>query len=328
MLRRNKSTTIYRSLLREAFNVTWHRKSLWIFGIFAGLISTGGVIDVAISGMKRATETGSFLTNLLDRTFIGYAYASEFIRYLIPISSNQVTAFLTIGTVISIFLIACGVISQAALIHAAGNPQKHSHEIRKHVLKHFWNVFLIDLTTKIFYLVFTTLLILPVFLFIQNSGNFASTILFFHFLIFIPAVIILHIISLLALVDVVETNSNALNAIYSALRIFKKQWLATLEFGFLLFLILIIAVFGLLAGMILLSIPFGYFNSLVLLISSPLLFFVMNIITGLLMLAVILAFGGALVTFQYSAWRFFYKRATHKTHGIKLFSKLWRTIAS
>lgn len=325
-MRRNKSTTIYRSLLREAFSVTWHRKSLWIFGIFAGLISTGGVVDVTISGMRRATETGSFLTNMLDRTFIGYAYASEFIRYLIPISSSQVTPLITVGTIICVVLIAFGVISQAALIHAAGNPHKHPHEIRRHVLKHFWNILIIDLTTKIFYLVLTTLLILPVFLFIQDNGNFASTILFFHFLIFIPAVIILHIISLLALVDVVETNSNALNAIYSALHVFRKQWLATLEFGFLLFLILVIAVFGLLATMVLLSIPFGYFNSLVLLVGSPLLFFVMNIITGLLMIAIILAFGGALVTFQYSAWRFFYKRATHKTHGIKLFSKLWRMV--
>jgi hypothetical protein len=312
--------------LRDAFSVTWHRKSLWIFGIFAGLISTGGVIDVVISGMKRATETGSLLTNLLDRTFIGYAYASEFIRYLIPISSSQVAPLITIGTVICVVLIVFGVISQAALIHATGNPQKHPHEIRKHILKHFWDVFLIDLTTKVFYLVLTTLLILPVFLFIQDNGNFASTILFCHFLIFIPAVIILHIISLLALVDVVETKSNALNAICSALHIFKKQWLATLEFGFLLFVILFVAVFGLLVAFVLLSIPFGYINTIVLLISSPLLFFIMNIITGLLMIALILLFGGALVTFQYSAWRFFYKRATHKTHGIKLFSKLLRMV--
>ncbi len=325
-MRRNKSTTIYRSLLREAFSVMWHRKSLWIFGIFAGLISTGGVVDVAISGMKRATETGSLLTNLLDRTFIGYAYVSEFITYLIPISSSQVTPLITVGTLVCVALLVCGVISQAALIHAAGNPNRHPHEIRRHVLKHFWNVFLIDLTTKILYLVMTTLLILPVILFTQNNGNFASTILFFHFLIFIPAVIILRIISLLALVDTVETKSSALNSIYSALRIFRKQWLATLEFGFLLFLILSISVFGLLAVIILLSIPFGYINSVVLLIGSPLLFFSMNIITGLLMITLILTFGGALVTFQYSAWRFFYKRATHSIHGAKLFSKLWRIV--
>ncbi len=74
-----KSTSIYRTLLREAFTHTWQRKSLWIFGIFAGLISTGGVIEVALSGIKQVTTGGAFLQQLLDQTFVGYAHASQII---------------------------------------------------------------------------------------------------------------------------------------------------------------------------------------------------------------------------------------------------------
>ncbi|MBI2474889.1 hypothetical protein HYV69_00465 [Candidatus Uhrbacteria bacterium] len=326
-MRRNKSTTIYRSLLRDAFSVTWHRRSLWIFGIFAGVISTGGVIDVAISGIRKATATGSLLTNMLDRTFIGYAYASEFILRLIQIDSKQVTLFITLGIVAIIALVACGVISQAALIHAAGNPYKHPCEIRKHVFVFFWDIFLVNLITKVAYSLLITLLTLPVILFIQNNSAFASTILFIHFFIFIPAVIILHIISLLALVDVVENKSNALNAFHTALHIFRKQWLATIEFGAILFAILFVAIIVLLSVFILISIPFAYINTVILIIGSPILFLIMNSITGILMIAVILTFGGALVTFQYSAWKFFFKRATHHIFGDKVFSKLWRMVA-
>jgi hypothetical protein len=146
-------------------------------------------------------------------------------------------------------------------------------------------------------------------------------------LIFIPAVVVLHIISILSLVDIVEKKSNALNAFFAALRIFKKQWLSTIEFGFILFLILFVSIFILLSILILLSIPYGFITTLILTTGSAILFLIFNVLTGLFIFALILAFGGALVTFQYSSWCLFYKRAVHQTHGKRQFSKLHRIIA-
>lgn len=315
MRRTKKSATIYRSILADAWNVTWQRKSLWIFGIFAGLISTGGVVDVAFSGLQKATTVGPILTQLLDRTFIGYAYASEFILYISRVNPAQVAFFITTGVLVFVGLVVCGVISQAALIHAAGHAKKHPHEIRKHAVPHFWNMLLVDIITKAVFFIFTALLTL---------AFFSSTLLWLHLFIFIPAIVILHIISMLALTDVIETKSHAVSSFETALRIFKTQWLATIEFGFLLFFILLVAIFGFLAILILLSIPFGFINTIVLIIGSPILFFLFNTLVGFIVLAIVLAFGGALVTFQYSSWRFFYKRAVHKSYGAKMFSKLWR----
>lgn len=306
---------VYRPILRDAWKATWQHKSLWIFGIFAGLISTGGVVDVVFSGLQKATSTSSLLTQLLDRTFIGYAYASEFILYISRVNPTQVVAFITVGTIVSIGLIVCGVISQAALIHGSGHTNKHPHEIRKHVIPHFWDVFFVDVTTKIIFFILTALLTL---------AFFSSTLFWLHLYIFIPTVVILYILSILALCDVVESKSHALNAFETALKIFKTQWLATIEFGFLLFFILLIAIFVFLAALILLSIPFSLINTIVLIIGSPILFFIVNTLSALFVLALVLSFGGALVTFQYSSWRFFYKRAVHKSYGTKLFSKLWR----
>ncbi|MBI4714272.1 hypothetical protein HY771_03770, partial [Candidatus Uhrbacteria bacterium] len=193
-------------------------------------------------------------------------------------------------------------------------------------LPHFGEVFLVNITTKILFAILTVLLTLPVLLFLQNNNDLAPTILLIYFMIFIPAIIILHIISILALVDVVETKSSALDAFHTALRIFKKQWLSSIEFGFILFVILFTAIVILITILILLSIPFGFIGTAILVSGSPFLFFIFNILTGLFLLALILVFGGALVTFQYSAWRFFYKRAEHKTFGLKPFSKLWRMV--
>jgi len=65
-----KSTTLYRPFLREAFAITWKRKSLWIFGIFAALISTGGVVDVVWRSLEKVGKTESLLENLADACWV------------------------------------------------------------------------------------------------------------------------------------------------------------------------------------------------------------------------------------------------------------------
>lgn len=317
---------IYRPLLADAFRVTWERKSLWVFGLFAAIISSGGVVDVAISGLRQATVSGNLFEQLSERSFIGYAYASQFLIQLQKIDTGQFTLMLIVMTVVGVGLVCAGVISQAALVHGAGEQNKHPHLLRRHVLKHFWDVLFVDLITKVLSILLMVLTTLPVFLYLTQASPFASNILFVHFLIFIPAIIVLHILSMLALVSVVEDSVHTIKAIEKSLTLFKTHWLATVEYGFILFIL----VFGcglLFAALLsLLSFPYSALYHLALYSGSIPFFFIMNILFALVVGALLLVFGGIVVTFQYSAWRAFYKRATHRTFGLKPFSKIWRAL--
>lgn len=320
-----KPTTIYRSLLRDAWNVTWQRKSLWVFGIFAGILFRGSVIDVAISGVRRISDTGSLLEHMLDRSFIGYGYVSQFLLRLQKIDSGQFAWLLVALTVVAVGLICAGVISQAALMHAAGSKPKHPRDIRRHVLTHFWDVLMLNLITKVLSVLLVALASLPVFLFFVSNATI-TWIAFVHLLIYIPAVIILNILFLLTLADIVEANTRILEAIENALRIFKTHWLAALELGLLLFFVTLGA--GLLfAGLLsILSLPYGYLYHSAVLSGSIGLFSLTNIFLGIIVFALTLAFGGAMVTFHYSAWHLFYARASHRLHGRNPFAKIWRLL--
>lgn len=321
-----KPTPIYRPLLHDAWKITWERKSLWVFGLFAAVISSGGVIDVAISGLRQATASGNLLEHLIDRSFIGYAYISQFLLQLQKINQSQFIITLVLITLLGVGLICAGIISQAALIHGAEDENKHPHLIRRHVIRHFWDVFLIDAATKILSLLLIVLTTLPIFFYLSQATTFASNVLFVHFLIFIPVIIVLHILSMLSIVSVVDQNMHALPAIEQAIAIFKKHWLATIEYGFILFAIVFSSALLFIGLLSLLSVPYSLIYNLSLFSGSTILFILVNILFAFVVTAIFLCFGGIAVTFQYTAWRTFHKRAIHRTFGFRPFSKIWRAL--
>ncbi|MDG1949564.1 MAG: hypothetical protein P8J32_01925, partial [bacterium] len=81
-MRKRKSTSLYRNFLSDAWRLTWERKSLWIFGIFAGVISTGGVVDIALRSVKRVEGTNTLLQDLLESGFIGYGLVGSYFQQL------------------------------------------------------------------------------------------------------------------------------------------------------------------------------------------------------------------------------------------------------
>lgn len=321
-----KPATVYRQLLRDALVITWQNRPLWVFGIFAGIISTGGVVDVAVSGLKRITTADSLSQAWLDRSFIGYAYAGEFILHLKRIGSDQVGALLILMTAIFLFLLFAGTVSQAALVHGTGTHKgKHPRYIRRHALPHFWPLLTVNLLTKAASLTLFLLAALPVLLLPLSQGDH-SALVFTHLLLYVPAIILLNILSMLAVMDVVEADAGASHAVWHSFSLFRRHWLSAIELGLLLFLIVIGAVLLFAAGLGVLSLPYGLAYTAAVANGSTFLFFLTNLLAGLVAFALLFAFGGAAVTFQYSAWRLFYVRATHHLHGKKPFAKIWRLL--
>jgi hypothetical protein len=145
-------------------------------------------------------------------------------------------------------------------------------------------------------------------------------------LLFVPLTIIVNIIYMFALIDVVETGAHPLDAIHTSTQLFARQWLATIEYGFILFVVVLGAGLVLLTAFTLLFIPLSGFYAAALLSGSFWVFLLFTILSACLFFAVFLTFVGACVTFQYSAWYHFYKHGLHKTHGKKTFSKIWRLV--
>jgi hypothetical protein len=322
-----KSTMLYRPFLREAWNLTWKRKSLWIFGIFAALISTGGVIDVVWRALDKVKRTESLLVDLADSSFIGYDLAASYLGQLALLGPQRSSFIIIAVTLVGILLVITATLSQGALI--AGIQKKEPvdpYQLRREARAHFWSLFIIAALNKLLMLILIVLMTLPLLL-IGVSANTGHGLLFLLLmLLFLPATIILNIVYMFAIIDVVENDTHPLNAIHTGLQLFKKQWLATFEYGALLFFLVFSAGLLFVALSALLLIPLSIAFTATLLTGSFPLFLTFNVVSVCVILAFILTFGGACVTFQYSAWYHFYKHGLHKVHGKKIFSKILRLV--
>lgn len=319
------STAIYRTLLREAFRLTWQRKTLWIFGIFAAFVSTGGVMDVATTGIRRVQIGGSLPQQLLDTSFSGYSMMGRYIGQIQTFGSFRVGAMIFFMFLIFVGLLFLAVLSQTALVHGIKAPtHEHPNIIRKRAHDHLFRIFVIDVLTKIAGAILVCVTTLPMLWYYTQYGSYDFGIAFLQILIFFPAVLIVSILSILSVIHVIETESTVSEAIATSWNIFKTHWLATLEYAFILFCLISLSAFALLALVILLSVPYALIYTASLLSGSLVVFVLTNTLYGLFALAVVFAFGGAIVTFQYSAWYLFYKRTEHRSHPKLPIAKLLR----
>ncbi|MBI5793521.1 hypothetical protein HZA87_00310 [Candidatus Uhrbacteria bacterium] len=322
---RRKPTAHYRPMLAEAWRLTWERKSLLVFGIFAALISTGGVVDVVVTSFQKVQQCGAFLTRLMDSSFIGYDVASQYLVELQLMGQSRAMGIITFATLVGVLLVVMATLSQGALI--LGLKKKKTagpYTLKKESAAHFWSLFILAILNKLMTGILILLMTLPLFLLYLQSTSQGATLFFTLILIFITLLIIVNIVYMFALMDIVDGNRHPLDAIATGWKLFARQWLATLEFGILLFLLVALAGLVLIGLLFLLTIPYAFIFTTTLLTGSSMFFLVANTLFGLLLIAFILAFGGAAVTFQYSAWHQFYLRGLHRTHGKKVFSKILR----
>lgn len=313
--------------MKDAWRLSWERKSLWVFGIFAALVSTGGVIDIAWRSVQNASRSQSLLTQLTESSFFGYALASSYIQQFLLLGPTQMTIMVVIISLLGILLAVMAILSQGALILGVKTKSsKNPYALRKEAGTHFWSLLGIALLNKVSMGLIFLLLTLTFWL-ISISVTAGHGVLFVCLLLLlIPLSVIVNIIYMLSLIHIVHKDSSVLEALEQACSLFKKQWLATFEFGITLFIAVFSAGLATIGILALLLVPYSIVFTSVVLTGSLNLFLFVNILSLSLLFIILFTFIGAAVTFQYSAWYAFYKRGLHKIHGKHLFSKIVRLL--
>lgn len=323
-----KPTALYRVFLSEALRLTWQRKSLWVFGIFASFISTGGVADIVAASLKKVETTGSFLEGLTHSSFIWYELVGIYIHKMALLGSGRVTLSVTVATLVGILLAVAAIIAQGGLILGLkGNKPQKLYALKLEAAKHFFQLLLIAILNKLASALVVFLLALPLFSFYVVTSSNSAILFFLLALVLIPTLVAVHIVYQFTLLGIIDQELCVHDAFTKGMRLFTRHWIATLEYGLILFAIVLCAFFACVLILTLMSVPYAIIFTTTLLTGIPSLFFAANLIFGLFLVALMLAFIGATATFQYSAWYEFYKHSTHRAHGKKIFSKLLRLIS-
>jgi len=321
----------YRTILKQALNLSWKNKYLWLFGLFASLTIAGGSIEYQFI-------TQSFGQGVLNSSFQGldeligvaaifqslYAGLIGLFSQNIIVIINSLTIILLALTLISVF-VWLAISSQAAIVDIVKKlivPSKKKimePSFRQGLSdgqKHFWPVLGLNIFIRLLISASFFIISLPLLLMMASNSYTFIIIYTILFVIFVPTALSLSLMVKYAISYTVLEDKSLVVSLEKGVSLFKKNWLISLEVALILFLISLFASFLLLLGMSVILLPIfitGLFLSATWLAYLAIFIAIM----------VLVIFGSFLTTFQITSWTNLYLHL-HACKGVAKLERMFR----
>ncbi|MEK7139127.1 MAG: hypothetical protein AAB817_00315 [Patescibacteria group bacterium] len=302
--------TLYRDVLKRAWGLSWHTKSLWLFGFLATFWGIGNVYGALIQGLRLAIGRDFYIVNLWrDIADAGMTW-STFGQAITGAPVQAVIFLVILAALLAIILFfywvfTCSqvtVIRQVAAIEQATSRNVFTALYQS---RHFfWPVFWVN--------VFGRLAILAILLILSYGGianalsDSVTMVGFVGYLaLFLVSVILILVVSFLVVFSVIYItvkNYSMTAAIRAAGQLFSRHWLVALETAAVLLGVSVLAAMALILIAILLLGPFYLMVFIAVLLSSPLIYLIMffGIIAVFVIVAVLVT--AWLTTFHLATW--------------------------
>lgn len=214
---------LYVDALSKGWKLASKYPWLWLYGLFALLLSSnGGEFDLYFREVNTLTSLAQWRSGLMN--FIS-AYQGQWVVLIV------LGAIILVAAVIIIYF---SVISQSALIYAAGQKsgaQLLFPAVYDEARKFFWPALWINFLAKFSIFAIATVLALP-YLFWMNMYYFIVIVF-----LLIPAVLVVSFVAKYALNYLILKKEKWQSAIKKAFSLFKKNWLVSLEMAGIIFLL-------------------------------------------------------------------------------------------
>jgi len=305
----------HRPVLTKAWQMTIQHKELWLFGIFAMLLNSGGVVNITFRAFKRATGEGT-VRELVEGSIPGSGTIITYFQELAVVGAGRIVVTTIILTLLLALLIYVGLVAQTSLIsnlhNLRGKKKVRLTQTFRHTTKKLLQILGVDLLAR---LAMTGVLLISSGLFLTlSTTNVAAGVIanIAILLVLVPASLLIGYLSIFALVEVVVADKGVFHAIEDAWIVLQKNWVAVTELALILFLVNLAVTILTIGTILLFLVPF-------------LLVFVGALFTGVSALwigtialgticitVIVLAYGGLLTTFTYATWYQLYKKLGQK----------------
>ncbi|PIS41374.1 MAG: hypothetical protein COT25_03440 [Candidatus Kerfeldbacteria bacterium CG08_land_8_20_14_0_20_42_7] len=315
---------MYKETIRKAWHITWKHKYLWLFGVFATILSSAGASawDLFVTNTTRVFNQPEFFSNLK------ILYSTGTLGLVYENVLSNITNFWNLPADVIVLLalmlglVALAILSQGALIHASAkldDDEKTNIQIDTEAARSsFWRltglqvIFQLAMYGSIFIIGAP---LISIYL-AQGAEAPAYIFSFLSYILLLPLSIIIYFILLYASIYTVINKTKIRTSIVEAWHLFKKNWLVSLEFALILFLINIVVGF---VFVLLLAIP------AVVIVESQVAITTFTVWSLTLMLVVFLILSGILTAFQFNATVLFMKRISSGSYSgwlSRVFGKL------
>lgn len=306
-----KEGTLYRRILREAVDITWKYKALWLLGflaVFWGDVGayrafnrTFGQVDF-FSPTFSLTETFSAVSSKLSPG--AFATAIILVLFILAI----------IATFFVLVTAARGGLIFAIAERGARKVPRPSQSLRRG-LKAFWPLLGIGILSRLDVPLY--MLLLRPFLDL-NSTPVLLVLYVGAFIVVTLLSVILSLLGMYAAAAVMLKGATFKKAILESLRLFEKHWLVSLEMGLLLYLITFLVGVVALFILFVLGLPFFFLGVVSGLLNATYGVWLAIGAAGIIYLIFLLLAGSAFITFQYAAWVLLYRRLSKEGAQSKL----------
>lgn len=323
-------TTVYRPILKTAWQIVWRAKYLWFFGFFAAFIASSGELNMVINNFSDLNNGVSFLDNV-SQSYSAGILSNVFNNAKVLINSFNLMTVLLLLILLAIFLffVWLSVVAEAGLI--AGAYREYRKQASDFSLsfktgrQNFWKILGLNILGKVAVYVALLIVSLPfLWAYLKTTSDTWQLILFLlSFVILIPLAAIISFLMKYAIMYVLLQKEKFWQAVAKGWQLFLKNWIVSLEMAILMFLITVLTGVAMILVVIILAIPLA-FVLYILYVLNIAGFMYIGIILALLVVAVILFwFGAMLVAYQNTAWVLLFDRLNEG----QIFPKITRLIA-
>lgn len=287
-------SSLYQQTLSQAWSLTKKKKTLWIFGLFAALPGGAGGEYERFLNLQKFQDARNLILSLFEKGENGRSWTEFFTLFGNFFRSENIGGTLVIGG-FAVLLILVSMISQGALVSGVVKLSQKQAWVFRDGFRQGWKNAMPVLGLNILgrLVVYGSLFVVgfPVLLMYFFTQLESWTIIFYviFFLALIPMDIIFSFIVRYAIIFHIVKGQSVMHSFTSAVRLFRRNWILSLEMALFLFLVSLGAgLIVLLISAVILQGMIAYTNFL-------------NFWFGLI-LAVILIVGSILATFQFSVW--------------------------
>jgi hypothetical protein len=238
----------YKNVLKNAWQITWRNKILWIFGIFASFLSLEAAYEVILGQIFQLKKVEAFNLGVLNF----YQTRSDFLKghiYFLSNLTQDLSAYLffILLFIVVLFFIWLIFTSQIFIIKSTAKLYQNKKVDTAHDLSgsydKFWPVLGVSIITKLLLGAGFMIISLPLLyslLIGNNSAIIASNILFF--ILFTIFAIIISFIAAYATNYVILKDVHVIEAFKRAWQLFSKNIIISLELAFVLFILKIVSI--------------------------------------------------------------------------------------
>lgn len=317
--------SLYTNVLKQAWSTIWHYKYLWWFGVLAILFGSSVEIEL-LEGFLSKSET-SFYT--LNKFLSGGLFNASLVQTIKGVFtfhgySLAVTIAVFIAFLLIMLIILCSsVMGQMIVIdHSAQIKKNNQKPSIKASLAKNWDYLLsvigLNLLIKIVVFLIFLIISLPIALSVGSANTLADSLYLLLFIILLPVAIIFAFIVKYIISYIVVYGQGLWQAIRNSLRLFKENWLVSIEMSFMLLIINIVASLLVIILIYALGIPVWFLAIMGATVINPIIFPIVLLLGFTIFLIIFILGGGLISAYTISAWTYLFLQLNEQGGSAKI----------